>query len=66
MFTWLANPSNYFNQVISLWTSPSTQFTSSNWDSLVSLLTSVLTNPFFYAVIGVIVVLSILPKVQDE
>ena len=47
----LAYPQNYFNQVLSLSSSPVSGFTTSNWDSLVSLLMSVLTNPFFYCII---------------
>lgn len=67
MLSWnLAFPQTYFKQIISLSSSPVSSFSSSNWDSLVSLLTSVLTNPFFYAVIWIIVILSILPTVDDD
>ena len=66
MFTWLSSTWSLFNQVISLSSSPVSSFTSSNWSSLVSLIMSLLNNPFFYAVIGIIIVMSILPTVEDE
>lgn len=63
----LEYPQNYFNQVLSLSSFPiGSWFTSTNWSALIDLLMSVLTNPFFYAIIWIIVVLSILPKFDDE
>ena len=66
MFSGLASTGSYFNQIISLSSFPVSWFTSWNWSSLVSLIMSLLTNPFFYAVIGIIVIMSILPTVEDE
>lgn len=66
MFEWLSSTWSYFNQVLSLSSSPVNSFTSTNWSSLVSLLMSLLTNPFFYCIIGVIVIMAILPTVEDE
>ena len=66
MFHWLYSTWTYFNQVLSLSPFPISSFSSVGWNSLVSLLTWLLTNPFFYAVIGVIVIMSILPTVDDD
>lgn len=55
-----------FNQVISLSTTPLSSFSVGGWNSLISLLMSLLTNPFFYGVIGVIIIMGILPTVEDE
>lgn len=65
MFQWLASTWSYFNQVLSLWTSPMSGFSSAGWTSLVNLLMSLLTNPFFYAIIGIILVMSLLPKFEE-
>lgn len=62
----LASTGSLFNQVISLSKFPLDSFSSSWWSGLVSLLSSVLTNPFFYGVIWVIVVMTILPTVDDD
>ena len=66
MFSGLSSTWTYFNQVLSLSTTPWGGFTSVNWTSLVSLLSSLLHNPFFYAIIGIIVIMSILPTVDNE
>jgi len=52
--------------VLSLSSTPVNSFSSGGWSSLVSLIMSLLTNPFFYAIIGIIVIMSILPTVEDE
>lgn len=66
MFSWnLTAPTQLFNQVASLSTTPLWGFTSSNWSSLVDLLMSVLTNPFFYCIIWIIVIMTILPTFED-
>lgn len=66
MFSWLQNTWTYFNQIISLSSSPIDSFSVGGWSSLVSLIMSLLQNPFFYCVIGVIVILTILPTVEDD
>lgn len=62
----LSSTWQYFNQVLSLSTTWEPWFTVVNWSSLVSLLMSVLTNPFFYWIIGIIVIMSILPTFDDD
>ena len=52
--------------MLSLSSYPIGSFSSSGWNSLVSLLSWLLHNPFFYVVIGVIVIMSILPTVDDD
>ena len=52
--------------MLSLSSTPVNSFSSGGWSSLVSLIMSLLTNPFFYAIIGIIVIMSILPTVEDE
>ena len=66
MFSGLASTWSYFNQIISLSTSPVDSFSVGGWSSLISLIMSLLQNPFFYGVIGIIVILTILPTVEDE
>lgn len=65
MFQWLSSTWSYFNQVLSISSSPVSWFTSSYWQSLVDLIMSLLTNPFFYTIIGIILVMSLLPKFED-
>ena len=66
VLSWLSATWTYFNQVISLSSSPINSFSSSGWSSLVNLIMSLLTNPFFYCVIWIIVIMTILPTVEDE
>lgn len=66
MFSWMSATWTLFNQVISLSSSPIGSFTSSNWVALKDLLMSVLTNPFFYWIIAIIVIMTILPTVEDD
>ena len=63
--TWL-NWTGAFYQIVSLSSTPTWVFTTTNWSSLVSLLMSLLTNPFFLWVIGIIVIMTILPSVEDD
>lgn len=65
MFSWLSSTGAYFNQVLSLSATPTWVFTNANWIALKDLLMWVLTNPFFYCIIGIIVILTILPTVDD-
>ena len=65
MFTWLRATWDYFYQVISLAPKPVTWFVNNYRTDLVSLLEWLLTNPFFYAIIGIILLMSILPKFED-
>ena len=65
MLSWLSSTWNYFNQVLSLSASPVSSFTVSGWDSLVSQIMWLLSNPFFYGIIWIIVIMSILPTVED-
>lgn len=62
----LSSTWTYFNQIVSLSSSPVGSFTITNWDSLVDLILSLLTNPFFYAIMGVVVIMWILPTVDDD
>jgi len=66
MFSGLSSTGSYFNQIISLSTTPLSSFSVGGWSSLVSLIMSLLNNPFFYCVIWIIVILSILPAVDDD
>lgn len=62
----LSSTWTYFNQVLSLSTSPTSSFSVASWSSLVDLIMSLLTNPFFYWIIGIIVIMTILPTVDDD
>ena len=65
VLSWLSATWTYFNQVLSLSTTPVSSFSVGGWDSLVSLIMSLLSNPFFYWVIGIIVIMWILPSVEE-
>ena len=65
MFSWLGSTGSYFAQVASLSSTPVSWFTSSHWSSLVNLIMTLLNNPFFYIIIWIIVIMSILPKFED-
>lgn len=66
VLSWLSSTWTYFNQVLSLSTSPTSVFSVGGWSSLVDLIMSLLTNPFFYWIIGIIVIMTILPTVEDD
>ena len=66
MFEWLSDSSYYFNEVISLGTTPMDSFTSYGRSGLVADIMDLLTNPIFLWFIGVIVIMSILPTVNDD
>lgn len=66
MFSGLQSTTTYMNQIWSLSDSPINSFTTTNWSSLVDLLLSLLTNPIFYWFIGLILIMSILPTVDDD
>lgn len=66
MFSGLSSTGSYFNQVLSLSSSPINSFTTTNWDNLIDLIMWLLTNPFFYWIVGIILILNILPTVEDE
>ena len=65
VLNWLSSVWTYFNQVLSLSSTPVGAFTNSNWVALSNLLLSLLTNPFFYCIIWIIVIMSILPSFED-
>lgn len=52
--------------MFSLSTTPVSSFTSVNWSSLVNLIMSLLQNPRFLWFIGIILIMTILPTVDDE
>lgn len=52
--------------MFSLSTTPLSSFSTWNWSSLVNLIMSLLTNPYFYWFIAVIVIMSILPTFDDD
>lgn len=62
----LSSTWTYFNQIISLSDSPISSFSVSGWTQLVDLIMSLLNNPFFYWVIWIIVIMSVLPSFNDE
>lgn len=61
----LSSTWTYFSQIASLSSTPISSFSSSGWSSLVSLIMWLLNNPFFYVVIGIIVIMSVLPTFED-
>lgn len=65
-FDWLASTWDYFNQIITLSSFPTSSFNTFNWVALRDLLLSVLSNPFFYGVIWIILIMTILPTVDDD
>ena len=64
--TWLSSTWNYFSQIISLSSFPVDSFSVSGRTTLVNLIMSLLNNPFFYIIIWIIVIMSVLPTVEDE
>lgn len=64
--TWLNSTGSYFSQIVSLSSFPVESFSSSGWESLVNLIMWLLNNPFFYIIIWIIVIMTILPTVDDE
>ena len=66
MFSGLSSTWQLFNQVLSLSTTPQSSFSIVNWSGLVDLIMSLLNNPFFYWIIGIILIMTILPTVDDE
>ena len=62
----LSSTWTYFNQILSISSSPVSDFTVSGWSSLVSLITWLLTNPFFYGIILLLLVMTILPTFDDD
>ena len=66
MFSGLSSTWQLFNQVLSLSTTPQNSFSIVNWSGLVDLIMSLLNNPFFYWIIGIILIMTILPTVDDE
>ena len=66
VFSGLSSTWTYFNQVLSLSTTPTNIFYVDNWSSLVSLISWLLTNPFFYGIIWIILLMGILPTIDDD
>ena len=66
VFNGLSSTWSYFNQVLALSTTPIDSFTVGGWSSLVSLIMSLLSNPFFYWIIWIIIIMTILPTVDDD
>lgn len=65
MFSWY-DKTTAFWQIFSLSSSPVNDFTISNWSGLVDTIMYLLNNPRFLCFIGVILLMSILPTVDDE
>lgn len=66
VLSWLSSTWTYFSQVVSLSNHPVSVPVMDNWSSLVDLISWLLTNPFFYWIIGVILLMGILPSVDDD
>lgn len=58
--SWLLSTWHYFNQIASLNLTPINSFFSGNWENFIDLLAWILTNPIFYWIILVILVLSLI------
>jgi hypothetical protein len=59
--SWLLSTWQYFNQIASLSLTPWLyNFTSVNWENFIDLLAWILTNPIFYWIILVVLVLSLI------
>ena len=66
MFSGLQSTTSYMNQIRSLSTTPVGSFTTTHWVELKDLIMNLLTNPYFYGFIALIVIMSILPTVDDD